>query len=534
MNNGLSANIFLDVLILLMNIRDDETIVLTENLIDIYTEELARNSSLNTVLTVRFLNLLTEMKKMPRGEDGDAARITAVANFIESNKDITEEDHFFFESVKNLFDTIKQVKQDTTLIKEKKTKIKNILTFTKFKRDTTRMYGKLNEFLSTSDSDQQGALLADVANIARKIVNSIKGDLSALGSKAEERVVFSDRESLRLALEKAQKSEQYDYVLKTDLQGLNLMLGRGGFVRGEIGVIYGLSHHFKTGLLLSIARGVASQNDPTKMVKDGKKPLILLITLENYASKNTLWFYRTAFACTFGKKAPKDMKIDEMADLIQKFYTGKGWEFIVEMYKGKDFGYDEYERLIEKYEALGYEIVLSMIDYAEKMKKKSSLYSGDTDSYQALAALFQGLFDLNKAKEITFLTPHQFNRTMQQVADRVKVNVVKSFSTDGVSGSIAINQIVDLEIYVYIEYDLDKKAWLTSMRGKHRYMDDTPVKDRYFAYPFDEKLGIVADIDGKRGFVRDIYAVTADKKKEKALEDGLNAEVQEALNSDSF
>lgn len=533
MGSGLSANIFLDVLILLMSVRDDETLTLIDQLIDTYTEELRLNNSLNSVLTIRFLSLLQEMKKFPRGEEGDVARISAIANFIEANKDVDEEDHLFFEAMKNLFETAKAAKSDIETINKKKRKIKNVLNFTKFKRWTTRMYGKLNEFLTTNDLDNQGVLLADVTNLARKVVDAIKGDLSAFGTTAEERVVFSDRESLRVALEKAQKSEQYDYVLRTDLQGLNEMLGRDGFIRGEFCVIYGLSHHFKTGLLLSIARGVASQNDPTHMVKPGKKPLILLDTLENWANKNTLWLFRTAYACTLGKPAAKDMPIDEMVTAIQDFYTSRGWEFIIEMYKGKDFGYDEYERQIEKYEALGYEIVLCMVDYMEKMKKRSSLYNGDVDSHQALAALTQGMFDFNKAKNITFITPHQFNRVMQQVADRVKTNVVKHFSTDGVSGSIAINQIVDLEIYIYIEKDLDQKPWLTVKRGKHRYVEDTPERKKYFAYPFDEKLGIVSDLGKKKGYVRDIYAAGSDAKKEAAAEKSM-AEYESVLNADSF
>lgn len=518
MNSGLSANIFLDALILLMNIRDEETLALIDQLIDTYTEELRLNVSLNSVLTTRFIELLQELKVFPRGEDGDVSRVSAIASFIEANKDVDEEDHLFFESMKNLFDVAKAVKQDKAVIDNKKMKIKNTLNYTKFKRWTTRMYGKLNEFTTTSDTEQQTTLLTDIANLSGKIVDSIRGDLSALG-KAEERVVFSDRESLREAIEKAQKAEQIDYIFKTDLQGINDMLGRGGFVRGEFGIIYGLSHHFKTGLLLSIARGIASKNDPKPMVKKGKKPLMLMVTLENYANRNTLWFYKTAYACTFGKRPEKNMPIEEMIDLIQDYYTKNGWEFIVEMYKGKDFGYDEYCRLIEKYEAIGYEILVVMVDYMEKMKKKSSLYNGEVDSHNALAALCQGLFDFNKSKEILFISPHQCNRVMQQVADRVKTNVVKHFSTDGVSGSIAINQIADLEIYVYIEHDLDKKAWLTTMRGKHRYMDDTPMSRRYCAYPFDDRIGIVGDVDSKKKFVRDIYAVSgSEEKKKKELE----------------
>lgn len=523
MNNVLSIGIFLDILILLVNIRDDETLQLLDELINAYTDELKYNKSVDRVIVTRFLGLLKELKKFPRGEEGDANRITTITNYIINSKDIELENKLFFDSLKNLFDTAKSIRQNDNELKLKKKKIRNVLTFTNFKRLTTRMYGELNNFSACTDLEQQDIHLATAVNMARKIIESVSDNIEALGSSAEERVIFSDKESISNALEKAIAAEESGMVLQSDLQGLNQMLGkRGGFVRGEFVVIHGLSHHFKTGLLLTIARGLASRNDPSKFVKKGKKPLILFVTLENYANRNALWFYKTAYACTFGKRPDMKASIAEIAEIVQQFYTKNGWEFIIERYKGINFGYDEYVALIEKYEALGYDVVISLVDYMEKMKKTSSMYqSNNTDGAQGtgLATLCQCLFDYNKSKEILFITPNQFNRKMQEVADRVKTNVVKHFSTDGVGGSIAINQIADLEIYVYIETDMDKHSWLTVMRGKHRYVDDTPVAARYFAYSFDDELGIVADVDGKKKFVRDIYAVSADntddKKKKK-------------------
>ena len=264
--------------------------------------------------------------------------------------------------------------------------------------------------------------------------------------------------------------------------------------------------------MLNLTRGFASQNDGLSFVEKGKKPLILFISHENYASKNTLWFYKAAYKAINNAPPQKGTSVDEMVKTVLDFYSKNHWEVIVEMYQGKNFGYDEYTRCIEKYEAMGYEVVIVIEDYMEKMKKKSSIYSGEEDSHMALKTLCQGLFDYNKAKNITFITGHQLTREMQRVADQVKTNVVKHFSADGVSGSIAINQIADLEIYVYIEQDLEENSWLTVQRGKHRYVDDTPPAKRYFAYPFIEHMGIMADIGRARGFVRDIYAADLSKR----------------------
>lgn len=508
MNNGLNINIFLNALILIISARDDESLDLINQLIDVYQEEIKVNNGLDTILVRKFLALLKDLRKVPRKDENDVERFSLIADFIANNKAVEDQDALFFDSMKNIFEAAKQAKADDTICKKKKKQIKNTLTWARFKKTCARMYGQLNEFLSTADEEQQADYLTNCINLARRLVDSVKGDLNSFHSNAEERVIFSDNESLKQAFTKAIAAETEGQVLKTGLKGLNMMLGkRGGFVRGEWVLIYGLSHHFKTGILLSIARGIAKNNDPKNLVAPGKKPLILLVSLENYANRNLLWFYKTAYSCTFMKQPTKEISMEEMISFIQDFYIKNGWEFIIERRKGMNFGYDDFVTMVEHYEALGYEIVLAEVDYMEKMKKASSNFSGDNDSHSALASLAQSLFDFCKSKEILFITPHQFNRKMQELADRVKTNVVKHFSADGVSGSVALNQIADLEISVYIENDFEKNAWLTVQRGKHRYVDDTPVAHRYFAQKFDPTLGIMDDIGLKeKYFVRDIYA----------------------------
>ena len=534
MNNGLSIHVFLDVLFLIINIRDNETMSLIDDLIETYAEELRLNKSIDSVIVVRFLGLLQELKKFPKNEEGDASRISAIANFIINTKDVVEEDHLFFDAMKGIFEAAKKGQQSEEVLTNKKKKIRQILTHNKFKRLTTRMYGKLNECANTSDIELQGSQLADVANLARQIIDGLSCDLTSISNGAEERVVFSDRDSMQVALGKALAVENGTMVLKTGLQGINGMLGhRNGFALGEWVVIYGLSHHFKTGLLLTIARGIAKYNDSAMFCPKDKKPLILLVSLENYANRNLLWFFRTAYACIYGKQPDQNMPIDEIMDFVQDFYTKTGWEFIIERYKGMNFGYDEFVNTVEKYEALGYKVVVAMVDYMEKMKKKSSIYSGDADSHAGLTALADGLFAFCKSKEMLFITPHQFNRKMQEVADRVKTNVVKQFSADGVGGSIAINQIADLEIYVYIESDLDNRAWLTVRRGKHRYMDDTPIAARYCAYLFDPDIGITDDLEGKKRFVRDIYSAGSDTGTEQKADNTLK-QYEDVLSDNNF
>lgn len=511
-NNGLSSTTFLDALILLLVANtDNEATVLIDQLCDCYNEEFKQNSSMDTLLNRKFVALLLDVKKVPKGEEHDIERTKLVADFITKNQPIDDQDDIFFGSLKQIFDDTKKVKSDPKFCKNTKQKVRNTLTWNKYRKLCNQMFSKLNTFSDITDDELQSFCLSDINNIARRLVESTSFSLDQLPTGAEERVIFSDRESLTRAFQKLTEEETVG-ILKTGLQGFNRMCGyRGGLARGEFVVIYGLQHHFKTGLLLTVARGICGYNDPKAHVTPGKKPLILFISLENYARKNLYWFYKTAYATCYQKSPDPKMPLTDMIKFVQEWYLKTGWEFIIERYKGKDFGYDQFTETIERYESLGYEVVVCLVDYMEKMKKASTTKDSGGKSWLGLGELADNIFGYIKSKEILFITPHQFNRDMMKIAEQGRSNVIKSFGTSGVSGSISVAQAADLEIYVYIEKDHTGQPWLTVLRGKHRYVDNTKDAHKYFAYPFDLDLGIVDDINGKPQFVSDIYAIDTEK-----------------------
>ncbi len=521
---AIDSSVLIDMIILLSCTRDDETLNLLDKLIETYGLTISSNARTNHSLVIRYLDLLKKLRACPRKEDGDAARSSCIAEFLVKNGDVREEEPGFFDALAVIADTIKETVVDKELIDLKKQSVRFAIAYFLFKQCNQKMSGKLTAFRNKTCGDDQEQALMSVVSLARQIVDLSKENSQLFQTAAEESVDFNSNDSLSDALVRAIESEKPTGVLKTDLRGLNKMLGkRGGFTRGEFVVIYGLSHHFKSGLLTTIARGIASQNDGLDFCKPGKKPLLLFISHENKAALNTLWFYKTAYMYTFREQPSFDTPVEDMLKVMKDFYMKNHWEFIIEMYQGSKFSFDDYTRTIESYEAQGYEVVVVFHDYLEKMKKKCSIYDGSLESSEALKATCQAMFDWNKSRNITYITPHQFNRTMQQVADRVRTNVVRHFSADGVSGSIAINQIADLEIYVYKEIDLEKEAWLTVQRGKHRYVEDTNETDQYFAYKFTT-LGILPDVNDKKGkYVRDIYAQGPESKSRQTEKDVADA-----------
>lgn len=511
--SGLTVSTFLDALVLLLssssNPNDEgnqDVPVLIDSLCSNYLEEFKINPSMDSILNRKFVALLKDVRKIPKGENHNVERSKLVIDFINNNKPIDDEDDVFFASLKQIFEDVKRVKDDNDLCKNTKKRIKNTLTWTKYRKLLNNMYNRLNKFGDVADAEAQAECLSEINTIAKKLVDGTSIKIDDLSTRAEERIIVSDKASLTHALNKL-KEEETVGILKTGLQGLNRMLGyRKGFARGEFVLIYGLQHHFKTGLLLTITRGICKYNNPKDHSSNGKKPLILFVSLENYARKNLYWFFKTAWCVCYGKKPDPSTPLEDMIKFIQEWYASTGWEFIIERYRGKNFGFDQFTETVENYENLGYEVVCVCLDYMEKMNR--SRESNNGKDWASLGGLSDDLFGYIKSKEILFITPHQFNREMSRIAEQGKTNVVKYFGMSGVSGSVDVARNADLEISVYIEKDHKKQPWLTVQRGKHRYVDDTPEKHKYFAYKFDKDLGIIDDInDDKPKFVEDIYTI---------------------------
>ena len=253
------------------------------------------------------------------------------------------------------------------------------------------------------------------------------------------------------------------------------MLGkRGGFALGECVSLFALNHNFKSGALLTIARGLVKYNSPHMLPGKGI-PLILFISLENEANRNLMDLYKTAYEQTLHKSSD-GLSDEEIISFLQDFYTSNGWDFIMERRDGGKFGYDEYVALIESYEAQGYWVVASLMDYANKMKKGNSITGGAGSSkgnHNLVGDLFASLCTYHKTKGILFITAHQLNRNAQDLAASGKTNVVKYFGPQHVADSLDVSRELDLEIFMHLERNQYNSRFWTCSRGKHRYNSES-------------------------------------------------------------
>ena len=509
---GFQTDIFVDAVILLTKCKDDKITDLVNQLIEIYYEDTRTHPENDNALNKNFVELLNKLKKIPNSPTSDVERSSLLIQFL--TDPVLQQDNVVFNYIKDIFNTVAPEGIDRPKSEQLQKKLSASILLNKCNKIVRKMFNKLSACNTTLDTEKQEMYLNDSINLARQMID-LTQSTDRLTSGAIERIDISSKESIQKSLN-LYKEREVSCKLRTGLQGLNQMLGkRGAFALGECAAFFALNHNYKSGMLMTIARGLVKYNTPQFIPGKGK-PLILFITLENEANRDLMWFYEYAYKQTFRKNCD-GLTDEEIISFIQDFYSEQGFEFIIERRDGGKYGYDEHVSLIESYESAGYNVVAVLVDYANKMKKGSSgnPSTSQKGNHNLIADLFSNLCTFHKTKGILFITAHQLNRDAQNLVSNVKVNVVKHFGPQFAADSIDVCRELDLEIYMLIERNLSGKKFLTMQRGKHRYVDDTPVAHMYCAYPFEEidgvNIGIADDINGEPGFVRDIYTCSDDE-----------------------
>lgn len=286
-------------------------------------------------------------------------------------------------------------------------------------------------------------------------------------------------------------------IMRTGWQGLNKMLA-GGFRRGEMIVVGGTQHGFKSGMLMNIPRQIALYNKP-HMDNPSKKPLLWYISLENDIKKNTIEFLRMVWEMKHKKKLNLDnISNDELLEsakfLKKELVEANGYNFIMDAYDPSRFTYETLFEAIRSYENMGYEIHLISFDY---LGKASYAGCGGARTDEKIRDLYSRIRNFCARRRITFLTAHQISSEGKNLIREGKADFVKEVANKGYYVDCrGIDHEVDVEIMIKIEKPQDGYSYLTMMRGKHRGVNDTPENDLYQVYRYEKVGGIHDDING--------------------------------------
>jgi len=501
----ITHDILLDALLLITHINTAKTRKLIKELISYYQSSTpSENIDILNNDKYQFeqliISLLQEILNTKLVKDKHSKELKTLYNKISIN-DIFKKHPEWLSYIQDVLDS--NIQFNTEMLDNVHDKISNIVIWFRCNQHLKQMYGKLSNINPKSDPSTTQELYQDILHLSSQINSTIRHSKD-VNDIAVERIHLNRKEDILKAYQTF-KSRNITGVIKMGLQGLNNMCGsRKGVGLGKSVLFCALTHNYKSTMLLSIARWCRDYNKFQS--KDNRKPLILVITLENEGHENMmLWFKHAAKTILQDKIELEKMSDEQIIDAIYNYFYSEDIEIAILRYLPSDFGFEELVDLITSYEDEGYYIPVCIIDYLRQMRLTSAddMYSRK-GGHQLIKELFNKVCNYLKSKGITLFTAHQLNRNASMIVSSGVPYPVKRFNESHMEGSTDVAREVDMIIYMNIEKNHQGIPFLTLQWGKHRYEEDTPERYKFIAYPFTEK-GIIDDIDGKFGGVKDIY-----------------------------
>lgn len=363
------------------------------------------------------------------------------------------------------------------------------------------MYGFLLEKKETI-TDKFNAIESANTPDLFQTVEDLSGDLTLLhrnllstSSHAfdDESVVSTVDESFYKAMETAfneSKSEQT--VLKTGIKMFNEFLSpKGGFHTGRSYIIYAPTNKFKTGTLLNIASWIKKYNSDSfmeKYKKDGKRPMVYFVTLENVNSENVGRIFKMGTNSDISSyKTFEDAK-----KAYEKFNEDNLIGFTMIQGESHRFGVSDLEKIVLEEDEKDRYPVAFIIDYLMLMKDET----GDQDKRHQVVNIGTQIHEFTKGKPWATITAHHLNRVAdEKIAEMMshgKVNHVKFLGNQHAAEAHGLERPVDFTFFINMEKSpFDNKVYLTVNKKKVRF-DRTPRE--YFVHEMREGFFLDEDV----------------------------------------
>lgn len=490
---------FVDCILLLMNDASHPNKSLVTELLKIYEEEGKDGAAAEADLIDVYVRILHQFLNdlIPRD---NPEQLKLVLLKLKSDRAL-EKRRDVFDLLSSVFTSRDSATADQ--LQDARLRIENLVLFHRTNKAVRTMAGKLmraRDMVSPEGARREITAVLQHATTLESTLNVTAGR-----SRALSRIDFRDKESIRAALQKNTK-RNVTGVIKTGLQGLNLMLGKArGIARGESVVLNALPHNYKTGLLTSIALWAVIYNAP--QIEDRRQPAIVMVSLENEDFQNMIWIFKKRYQAETGAD-PSHLTQEQVLEWIHTYFEKHGFRLFIERHLPSDFGYQEFVELVRDYEAEGYALHAAIVDYLNLAKKSADAGASNGARDLMVRDLYSRFCNFTKNKEIAFITAHALNRKAAELVGTGKAHVVKYFTEEHLGDAMDVAREVDVMIFVHIQKNYQDQPFLTMNITKHRYVDDTKERHKFCAYPFMGELGIVDDVMGAPGYTRDIYTAT--------------------------
>lgn len=508
----ITADLFLDIVFLLINDNSEPFQILANELIGLYEAEAAVAEGSDADLIRFYIRLIKSIITGGVDRDDPDALMSILLKF-KSDKSFSQHREVL-DDLKEVFAT-RKVEDPQAVIKLSERlekiakKIRTVVIWHRTNKATRKIFARLQGCSGLSDPIQQASELESIKRELDSMDKNFDSSVKDTGPQPVDSIDFHDRDSIRTGLKKFEK-RNVKGILKMGLQGLNRALGSaGGFVQGESVTFNALPHMYKSGILISCAMWAVEYN-PQITTEEGE-PMIIFFSLENEAYQNMYEVFKQKYYLVEGKHAT-GLSNEQIEEWIISFFAKFNVRFRIERFLPHNFGFREFMQRVGYFKSCGYRIIMTVVDYANLMNKSlEDSQASRGGQHLAVKELFSRMCNFTKSGGITWLTAHPLNRRAQELSNG-NINAVKKFNLDFLAESVDVEREVDVSIYMHREVNqVTGMVYLTFNLMKHRYVNDTPEAHKYFAYPFKERgVGILDDIGGPPGFVTDIYAANFD------------------------
>lgn len=333
-------------------------------------------------------------------------------------------------------------------------------------------------------------VLADVGEFLQKTKG--KGNKYS-SSSIIDKINFKDEQSVTDAAKRAVELITGGTVMKTAWECFNNMT-QGGPRRGETVSVAALPHNYKSSFTKSLFLQVARHNTPSKETnKLNKKPMLLFISLEEEID-NIMFFFYTYLKFTLEnhiikKKEQKELDPIKVSEYVYKELEKTGFHIEVLRVRPDLLDINEFEKIIEGYEADGFELYGLFLDYAKKMSRKGLNHGGANGT--DLLELFSRTRNITSAKNILYVVPHQLNTSSKQL---LKNGLPDNEFTQYIANkgyyaeSSQLDQEIDLELFLHLIKKRGQKTTLSISRGKHRIPTTITEEEKRIELVFSNHL----------------------------------------------
>ena len=282
-------------------------------------------------------------------------------------------------------------------------------------------------------------------------------------------------------------------IIFTGVQMLNEMLSPG-FRPGKLYMFLGVTGGYKSAMLLKIVLDCAKYNAKTfKPKKDGSKPYVLYVTMENTIDESFARVWNMAVENSDVEKA-------KPADIVERLKKEKvvandniGIMFVYRA--NMSINTDDLRDLIDEIEMSGKEVIMLAFDYIKRILP----HQRARDEKEMLKNVTNELRQIAIDYQIPVISVHQYNRnalaTINQAARDGKADLAKFIGAENVGSAYEVMENADMTIGLNLERKRDNQLmYLSFCRLKERYRPATQLT--YFNQPFhrDNEFSMQDDI----------------------------------------